>query len=98
VAVPDGVGARLLGDAQQGVLDNGDVVEFGVDGDAEPVVVGGADLLQGRDEPGPSRLAGRNSSRRACMSRSASAVMRSIAWDLLIAETAIRVGYRILGR
>ena len=55
VTVPDGVGARLLGDPQEGVLDrlgDGDVVQFGVDGDAETVVVGGADLPQGRDEPG----------------------------------------------
>ena len=58
VAVPDGVGACLLGDAQQGVLDgrgDGDVVEAGVDGDAEPFVVGRADLLQGRGEPGTVR-------------------------------------------
>jgi len=31
---------------------DGDVVQAGVDGDAEPVSVGGADLLQGRGESG----------------------------------------------
>lgn len=54
VAVPDGVGECLLGDAQQGVLDrcgDGDVAKIRVDGDAEPVAVGRADLPQGGYEP-----------------------------------------------
>ncbi len=49
--MPNGIGACLLGDAQQGVLDgcgDGDVVQADIDGDAEPLVVGRADLLQGR--------------------------------------------------
>ena len=55
LAVPDGVRARLLGDAQQGMPDrrgNGNVVQAGVDDHAEPVVVVRAQFLQGSREPG----------------------------------------------
>ena len=56
--VPDGVHARLLGNAQQGVPDrhgDGDVVQTGLDGHAEPVVVVRAKLLEGQREPGIER-------------------------------------------
>jgi len=72
--LPDGVRGGLLGDAQQGVLDgrDGDVVQAGVDGDAEPVVVGAQDFLRpvrARRRPG---WPGAGSIRSVCMSRSAS--------------------------